>query len=196
MRFFSRRRIFAVGLALLMALALIGHSRATSAQSAGTRLRFVHGVPGAPAIDLTIDNVVAASNLNYASATRYLNVPAGDHAVSIAATGTTTAIFKGKVTIASGQALTVVLQGTLSAVELGTYEDDLGPVAAGNTRMTAINALKDGPAVDVLKGDGIPLIQGLKYGTPYGGFDVPAIPPVLTIFPTVVPHTAILHSTI
>src|SRR5690349_20777088 len=140
MRFTHRRRFFAVGLALLMTLGLIGYSRTTSAQSAGGRLRFVHAVPGAPAIDLTVDNVVAASNLDFAKATRYLNVPAGDHTVSIAATGTTTAIFSGKVTIQAGQALTVLLEGTASAVELGVYEDDLGPVAAGNTRMTAINA--------------------------------------------------------
>src|SRR5262249_18388 len=133
MRFTTRRRFFAVGLALLMLAGLVAHSRATSAQAAaGGRLRFVHGVPGAPAVDISVDNVVAARNVEYANATRFLNVPAGDHAISIAATGTTNAIFKGKVISAAGQAQTDVLQGTLAAVELGAYEDDLGPLAAGN----------------------------------------------------------------
>src|SRR5258708_17682056 len=90
------------------------------------------------------------------------------------ATGTTNPIYKGKVPATPGQAQTIIVQGTIAAVELGVYEDDLGPLAVGNTRLTAIHAIQDAPAIDILKSDNSPLIQSLKYGAPYGGFDIPA----------------------
>ncbi len=180
----NRRLIFVVGLALVIALSAAGlTTRATAQGNAGGRLRFVHGLPGSPAVDITIDKVVAVRALGYASASRHLNVPAGEHAVTIAASGSTTPIYQGKVTAGAGQALTVIIQGTTAAVELGIYEDDLGPVAAGNTRFTASQAIKDAPAVDVMRGDGSPLIQGLKYNTPYGAFDIPATAVNIAVVP-------------
>src|SRR5450432_684811 len=175
MKLTIQRSFFAACITLATILSIGTATNYAQAQAAtGGRLRFVHGVPGAPAVDISIDDVLAVRNLAYATATRYLNVPAGDHTLAIAATGTTNTIFKGKVSVNPGQAQTVIVQGTIAAVELGVYEDDLGPLAPGNTRLTAIHAIKDAPAIDILKSDNSPLIQGLKYGAPYGGFDIPA----------------------
>ncbi|MEP7286895.1 MAG: DUF4397 domain-containing protein [Chloroflexota bacterium] len=188
MSFINRRISFTVVLIAAVMLAAFGQNARNSAQAAqaatGGRVRLVHAVPDAPAVDVTIDGTVAARALDYAAATRYLAIAAGDHTVAVAATGTTTSLYQGKVTITAGQALTVVVEGTATAVETGVFEDDLGPVAPGNTRVTAIDAIKDGPAIDILRGDGSPLIQGLKYGTPYGAFDIPATAVSVAVVPS------------
>ncbi|HLY27901.1 MAG TPA: DUF4397 domain-containing protein, partial [Aggregatilineales bacterium] len=183
MQFKIRRSALTPWLALVFALALTMQSGVTQAASAGGRLRFVHAVPGAPAVDVAIDNQSAVLSLDYATNTRYLNLAPGNHAIAVMATGTTSAVFKGQVTLAAGQSQTAVLQGTANALELGLYDDDLGPLAPGNIRFTAIHAIKDAPAVDILKADGSPLIQGLKYGAPYGGFDVPAAAASILVVP-------------
>src|SRR5258707_11324892 len=158
MQFKIRRSALAPWLALAFALTLAMQSGLTQAATAGGRLRFVHAVPGAPAVDVTIDNQPSVLALDYASNTRYLNLVPGNHAISVMATGTTSAVYKGQVTLAAGQSETAVLQGTANALEMGQYEDDLGPVAQGNIRFTAIHAIKDAPAIDILKADGSPLI--------------------------------------
>ncbi len=160
---------------LVFALVTSGGRQTITAQAnAGGRLRFVHAVPGAAAVEISVDKTPAVRALDYASASRFLNVTAGEHTITITASGSTTQIAQGKVSVSAGQAETVIAQGAANAVELGIYEDDLGPVALGNTRLTASLAIKDAPAVDVLRGDGSPLIQGLKYNVPYGAFDIPA----------------------
>ncbi len=178
----NRRLLLAAGLALMLTLAGTRFNLSAQASSGG-RLRFVHAVPGAPAVDIAVDKAVAARGLEYANATRFLNVTAGDHTITITASGGKTQIFQGKVSVAAGQAETVIAEGTAKAVEAGVYEDDLGPLAPGNTRLTASHAIKDAPAVDVVRGDGSPLIQGLKYGVPYGAFDIPATSVSISVVP-------------
>src|SRR5258708_25261252 len=82
---FSKRRI-AAGLLLALILVASAHFTGRTAQAAnGGRLRIVHAVPGAPAADISIDNVVAARGLAFASATPYLIVSAGHHAITVSA---------------------------------------------------------------------------------------------------------------
>src|SRR5258708_11952547 len=198
MKLTIQRSIVAASVILAAFLSTSIAANPARAQAAtGGRLRFVHGVPGAPAVDIMIDNVLAVRALDYSAATRYLNVPAGDHALAIAATGTTNPIYKGKVSASPGQAQTVVIQGTIAAVDLGIYEDDLGPLAAGNTRLTAIPAIQDAAAIDILKSDNSPLIQSLKYGARYGGFEIPASAlGVLAVPAGGAPSSALVKSTL
>jgi hypothetical protein len=68
----NRRLIFVVGLALVIALSVAGFTtRATAQGNAGGRVRFVHGLPGGSAVDITIDKVVAIRALGFASASRH-----------------------------------------------------------------------------------------------------------------------------
>ncbi len=180
-------------MALVVALLVLGLSgfvgRASAQTPTGGKLRFVHALPGAPAVDVFVDNLLAARNLDYASATRYLNVKLGDHIIAVTPVGTGaqpsgTPLLNAKVTVSTDKlAQLVVIEGTPDKPEAGVFDQDLGPVAPGNTRLTAVHAIKDAPAVDILRADGSPLIQGLKYGEGYGAFDIPASSADIAVVP-------------
>ena len=181
-------RIPVLVLAISLALVAFGGAAArVTAQAATTtgQIRFVHALPGGPAVDILVDGTLAAHALDYGAATRYLNVPLGDHAISVQQSTTDNS---GKVLLstkasltAANPALLVVVEGTLDTPEAGVFPQDLSPLAAGKTRLTAVHAIKDAPAIDVLRPDGSPLIEGLKYGDAFGGFDTTAGAPGLAI---------------
>ncbi len=174
----------------LAALFLSGFAVHVTAQdNAADKIRFVHALPGGAAVDIFIDNILAARNLDYANATRYLNVKQGEHTVLVQPAGTGalpsgTPLLTTKVTLSADKpTVLVVIGGTADKPTATPYDQDLGPIAPGNTRLTAVHALADAPAVDVLRADGSPLVQGLKYGQIYGAFDIPASAPDVAIVP-------------
>jgi uncharacterized protein YgiM (DUF1202 family) len=175
-------------LVIVLALLALALPAQISAQSTGSsQVRFVHAVPGAPAVDIFVDSALAASKLSYGEATRFLLVTAGQHALKVIASDTAASLFQGSVNANPDMAQTVAIEGTDTAVETAVYEDELSPVKAGNIRFTAIHAIKDAPSVDVLQVDGqtvTPLIQGLTYGHPYGTVDIPASAADIVIVPS------------
>ncbi|MBE2195916.1 MAG: DUF4397 domain-containing protein [Anaerolinea sp.] len=171
-------RLFALMVIAALMLTGIGVAQPALAQGGqAALLRFVHAVPGAGAVDVYVDGVLAASNLRFGQGTRFLNVDAGNRAVIVTPAGQQSPIFTGAVPATTDLGHTVVVQGTPSSIEVGLYEDELFPVRAGSFRLTAVHAIKGAPAVDVLLVNGAnvtPLIQGLAYGSPFGTLDIPA----------------------
>mgnify|MGYP005844562171 CR=1 FL=1 len=173
--------VFAVAALLIAAVAgqwLPLQTLYTAAQPMDSgQLRFIHAIPGAPAVDVYVDSRLAAVDLAFGEATRFLGVEPGGRMIMIAASGSTAPIFQGIVTTSPDLGQTLVAQGTPDAIEVGVYESDLNPTRPGTVRITAIHAIKDGPPVDILQVDGqmvMPLIQGLAYSVPYGAVDIPA----------------------
>jgi len=194
MRFYRQSTLTRIVLTVL-ALALIGllvaalstPTRSYAQAAFGGKIRFVHAVPGAPAVDVFVDDQLAASALTFNNGTRFLNVQPGPHIVKVLVNGEQTAIFQGQVNISADFGLTVVVQGTAQAPEVGAYEDDLAPARPGFIRFSAVHAIKDAPPVDVLLVDGttlVPLAQGLSYGTPYGSVDIPANSADIVVVPS------------
>ncbi len=175
--------------ALFMFSAAAWGGRASAQAAKGGALRFLHALPGGPAVDVFVDNILAARGLNFSGATRYLNVAAGDHAITVTATGAGSAP-AGTALLTATLSITpdkdhqlIVVGGTAQKPEALVFPQDLGPVAAGNARLSAVHAIKDAPPIDIVRGDGGPLIQGLKYGQNYGEFDLPASGAELAIVP-------------
>src|SRR5262245_40458955 len=91
MKIINRRFVFVVVLLVMVVFAVMApHTRA---QAAGGRLRIVHALPGTAAVDVSINNVVAARGLEFGSGTRYLSVNAANYTISVSAAGSTTSIF-------------------------------------------------------------------------------------------------------
>lgn len=150
------------------------------------RIRLVHAVPGAGPVDIFISEVTAAKSLAFASATRFLNAPSGELTVSVRVADSTTELLSVNVSLKAGQAKTIVLSG-LQAVIASEFEDDLGPISAGKTRLTAIHAIDGADPVDVAQtANGqleLNLITGLTYATAYGSVDIDAFAPEISVLP-------------
>jgi uncharacterized protein YgiM (DUF1202 family) len=171
----SRR--FVLTLTLVFSVLLMGlvptALAAPSTQATDTaQLRLVHAIPEAPAVDVLVDGALAASQLAYSEYTTFVQLAAGDHAVSVQAGEQV--IVEAAVSVTAGQALTAIVMGTADAPEVQVFEDDLSPLVVGNIRLNAIHAVSGADAVDVILPDGSPVLQGLAYGNASGGIDIPA----------------------
>jgi hypothetical protein len=78
------------------------------------RVRVLHGSADAPAVDVLVDDTAVVSGLTFGNATDYLSLEAGTYNVKIRASGTTTIVFDGPLTVEGGQAYTVAALGALS----------------------------------------------------------------------------------
>lgn len=176
-------------IAILIAASLSALSGHVNAQTSGGKLRFLHALPGGNPVDVFVDNVLTARNLPFSSATRYINVPTGEHSVLVQATakGATpsgTALLTAKVTVTKEQVnQLIVVGGTAQKPEVNVYPQDLGPVPAGKTRVSALNAVRDAPPLDIRRADNNGFIEGLKYSEPYGEIDIAAVTLNLTVVP-------------
>lgn len=178
--------LLVIGALTLSALAI--PARAAQTPPAG-KIRFIHAVPGGPALNVYIGAAVAASGLAFGQATRYLNVGPAEIDVSLAASGSGMPILSDLVTIPGDMVgrTVVIQQDGQGGIELASYDDELSPARAGFIRFAAIHAIQGAPAVDVLQVDGqnvTPLVQGLSFGQPYGTVDIPASSGDLVIVPT------------
>lgn len=164
---------------LALALALIAPLSPDTAQAQATesRVRFLHAVPGAPAVDVYLDGALVMSALSFGEVTPHLKVTGGDHQVALRVSGSAadaTPLIEVAVPLVPSLAFIVVVQGTPQALEAALYEDVLDPIDPGLARLTAINAIADAPPLDLLTAEGGPLLQGVGYGTQFGTVNIGA----------------------
>ncbi len=158
----------------LVALAMLALAVPISAQAddAPARVRFLHALPGAGAVDVYIDDQLTLSELAFGAPSLYVSMPAGNHTVTVTQSGVTTALWQQTITPTAGVSLTLIVAST-SPLEFTVYQDDLNPLPEGKSRVTGIHAIAGGEGIDVLLADGRALVPGLQYGTPYGTLDIP-----------------------
>lgn len=97
-----------------------------------SEVRFVHAVPGAPAVDIYVDAEKVVSNAGYKAASEYLKVNAGNRFLRVVPAGgdTTAAIFRRLVNVRSLTKITMAFYGSdadpqlLSTQERFTYADE------------------------------------------------------------------------
>lgn len=174
----NRRSWIMTGLllaAVVVALAAPLHSGTARAQATLSRVRFLHAVPGAPAVDVYLDDTAIAAGLAFGDVTPHLNVTGAEHQVALRPSGAASdspALLEVAVPLVPSLAFTVVVQGTADALEAALYEDILDPIDPGMARLTAISAIADAPPLDVLTTAGGPLLQGVSYGAQFGTVNI------------------------
>lgn len=148
------------------------------------RVRFIHVVPGAPAVDVFVNNQLAVANLGYGDASGYISVPSGELSVTANAAGTSNVVLTQTASVVSGASVTMIASSA-SAPSFVPVSDDLRVLNFANTRFSIVHAIEGGPAVDVVfVADGTVIAEGLAYGTSFGTFDVPADTYDLAVVPT------------
>jgi len=148
---------------------------ATPAAGTDALVRVVHASPDAPAVDVYVDGTLALENLAFGSASDYVPLPAGEHQVQVAATGTDAAqaVIDAMVTLEAGKAYEVAAVGNVASIAPLVLEVDLSPLAEGKARVRAVHASPDAPAVDVAVTGGPVLFTNATFpaGTDYAEVD-------------------------
>lgn len=141
-------------------------SDSTGAPTAGTAwIRVLHGSPDAPAVDVYVDGTKAITVLAFGTITDYTPVPAGNHAIKVCATGSTTVcpIDLSSLALADGKKYTIAATGELATITPQVIED--APPAPGQkAEVRVVHLSADTPAVDVLTADkSTKLVPDLTY---------------------------------
>lgn len=177
----NRHKWFLMGLLLVtLLLALVAPvSRATVAaqDTPLSRVRFLHAVPGGPAVDVYVNGELAVEGLLFGEVTPHLYVPVADQQIALRASGSAidaAPLLETTVSLVPNLAYTLIAQGAPESLSAVLYEDILDPIDVGLARMTAINAIADAPPLDIVRTDGGPLLQGVNYGAQYGTVNIGA----------------------
>jgi len=181
------RQIFLLGLIVVLSGVIV------TAQGDAS-VRFVHAVPGVSGVDVYVNGSLAATDLEYGTATNYITVPAGDHNVSVNLSGTATELWQQAIT-AGADTTTTFLASSASAPTFDAYNENLTATQFGFTRLLLLHAIADGPAVDVLLAEpvvlngelqeaGTALANGMEYRGGFGDFDLPAQTYTVNVLPT------------
>jgi hypothetical protein len=152
---------------ILALVALLVPIAGTSAQEGQARVRIVHASPDAPNVDIWVDGAVAVSNLAFNTATEYVALPAGDHAVAVTPAGGTAAdaVIDATLTLEAGMDYTVAAVGQVADIEPLVLEDNNAAPAAGKAHIRVVHASPDAPNVDVAVAGGPVLIENLAFPT-------------------------------
>ncbi|HEU4954868.1 MAG TPA: DUF4397 domain-containing protein, partial [Gemmatimonadales bacterium] len=113
------------------------------------RVRVIHASPDAPAVDVLVDDAAALSNVDYLTASDYVELADGAHNVKVNAAGTSTTVIDADVDLTDGTDYSVIASGLLEAIQPIVLEDDNSTPAAGTVRVRAIHGAPSAPAVDV-----------------------------------------------
>jgi len=168
-RYYSRNRLVVV-LAVVLAGVLmaggmvVGAQDTTQADSNETNetidrqnttyLRIIHASPGAPAVDVQLDNETVASDVAFGNITDYQEVRGGTHNVTITAAGDEeTVIFDGVVDLDARSANTLAATGEVDGNESSflpvLFRDDALQPQGNTAALSVIHLSPDAPTVDV-----------------------------------------------
>jgi len=192
---------------LMLALAAVSIFAASCGNSTQARVRFVHAIQDAGALDIDVNGTQDFTNISFREVLPnqpgYTNVPSGTDTMEGFLTGTTTEAFTGTANWSGGAAYTVVATGFETGtnganVVLLSILDNIPTPPAGDVAFRIIHASPSGPGtVDVYielnpsSGPELPItIQGLAYtqasqyiSFAYNPNDDP-IPPGFTVYVT------------
>jgi len=156
----AKRALYLMVVALLIGFgalaAMPGALQAQDRTKEGASLRFVHGSPDAPAVDVIIDGASVAQNIAFGTVTDYFPLPSGDHQVQIVPTGTaaSSAVIDEQVSLDGGGAYIFAATGLLKDLKAKTYQVDLDKLDAGKARVRLIHLSPDAGNVDLFVAGG------------------------------------------
>ncbi len=118
------------------------------------RLRALHAVANAPAVDVHLDRVALITNLGYSEFTDYTAIQPGNHTFEVLPAGRHNgALVTGDlIDVREGQDYTMVVLGKQDMVHAQVMHDSTGAPAADRAKVRFLHGSPDAPAVDVFAG--------------------------------------------
>jgi hypothetical protein len=146
-------------------------SAATNGDASGGLVRIAHGVAGAPAVDVYLNDTLAVPSLAFGEMTEHVALPSGSYTVALRGAGSETNLLSADVEVAAGQAVTIAALGTPDNVSAQVLTDNIAGVTAAQARLSLVNGL-DGETISATLADGTDLGTDLAFATASDGVDV------------------------
>ena len=180
---------FSVGVAAGLSQIAIIHGSAGNPQLLLTRAavagddnaglaRFVHALPGATPMDLTIDGALTIPGLAYARPSEHIALPAGAYEIGLSIGGAE--IVSQSIEVEAGRAQTVVAMGTAADLMLSSYADDLSGIDMATAKASLINAIP-ASVIDGLMIAGGAAAFNVAYGDASGAVTIASGPQSLSL---------------
>ena len=138
---------------LLLALTVACEDDATGPSTQNGRVRAIHAIGNAPAVDVLADGAVAAGALTFGNKSPYASLSAAPHTITVRATGQTAALLTATPTVAANTDYTFVAAGRLGATTGPTPRliaiTDAAAPAAGQASIRVVHASPAAGNVDV-----------------------------------------------
>jgi hypothetical protein len=131
--------------------------------TASAKVMAVHASPDAPAVDLLVDNAVAASNLSFPGNTPYLTVGAGSRNIKVNVQGTSTSVISANVVLTANTNYSVFAVDSVSKISALVVVDTLTAPASGKAHLRFIHLSPNAPAVDVALQGGAVVIDNKSF---------------------------------
>ncbi|MDW5300299.1 MAG: DUF4397 domain-containing protein [Sedimentibacter sp.] len=124
-------------------------------QQMNSKIRVLHAVPNAPAVDVYANDNLIVRNLVYKEMSPYLPVPSGNYNIKVYPTGeTTNPVIDSSVYIPANSVFNIAAIGELPDISLYPIQE---PTSANKTGMACIRFIHlspDAPPVDIKLSDG------------------------------------------
>jgi hypothetical protein len=126
----------------------------TKPDADGGFARFKHGIPGAAAVDIYLNDVLVTPFLSFdAPASEYLALPEGEYTVSVRFGGESADLIADSVEVAIDDRFTLILLESEGGIELFRFDDPVSGITADESVINVINALSDESTLSVNVGD-------------------------------------------
>ena len=169
--------LLGTSVALIAALAI---PTAVGAQDETAKVRVLHGVGDAPAVDVYANGEELIDALAFASITDYAAVPAGEYLIQVVPDGATLEegpiVIEATLPFEEGTMTTVAATGTLAG-EAGIIPQvvsDMPEPNAEGVQLRASHFSFDAPAVDIAPVGGEPVLTEVPFGATSDYLDLPA----------------------
>lgn len=132
-------------------------------------IRVVNVINDLPQVDVFIDGESVERRLEIYSASRHeTQLSVGTHQVSVvestSSDSSAVVYFEGEFDIQEDNALLIVLGGTTNNILFSVFEEDLSPVAPGQSRIMFVNALADVSSAQLVEGSAL-VIDDVAFGS-------------------------------
>ncbi|MEL7648129.1 MAG: DUF4397 domain-containing protein [Sedimentibacter sp.] len=133
-------------------------------QQMNSKIRVLHAVPNAPAVDVYANDNLIVKNLAYKEMSPYLPVPAGNYNIKVYPTGeTTNPVVDSSVYVPENSIYTITAIGQLPDISLYPIQE---PTSANKTGMSCVRFIHlspDAPPVDITLPDGTIVFSNVPF---------------------------------
>lgn len=131
---------------------------------ANSFIRLFHASPGAPPVDVFINETQVAKNLPYKSMTQYLPLAQGNYSIKVYKTGeTTNPIIDTTLYIPENNIFNVSIIGTPPAISIYPIPEPITAQNFGRSCIRFIHLSPNTPAVDIYMSDGTKVFNNVAY---------------------------------